>query len=153
MDTKTVFYYLPALDHKGAKAPGDLQVPRPNREGQLKSPFPADMRCADVVKKMEEMYPLSFPDRHAQPKKAAADVSASPAEPALSGAALDETVEAWLADTGCGHDLVSKGDVAVLKKILKRAKVPLTFNTANGSTDATQVATFVVDELGGGGTY
>ena len=45
-----------------------------------------------------------------------------------------ELIKSWLIDTGCGHDLVSRKD---LKKL---ALSPLTFNTANGKTTATQQA-------------
>ena len=43
------------------------------------------------------------------------------------------SVNAWLADTGCGHDLVSEKDVKAMAKSIRRAKEPIVFSTANGA--------------------
>ena len=40
----------------------------------------------------------------------------------------------WLVDTGCGYDLVSKREVALMKRFVEKAKHTITFHTANGPT-------------------
>ncbi|MFM7982939.1 MAG: hypothetical protein ACKPKO_26805, partial [Candidatus Fonsibacter sp.] len=41
-------------------------------------------------------------------------------------------VNDWLIDTVCGHDLLSKQEVAHYKKFIHKAKSPTVFHTANG---------------------
>ena len=57
------------------------------------------------------------------------------------------TVRLWLADTGCGHDLVSIREVGELKKLAFRAAKVMVFNTANGPVRATMVISFFVKEF------
>jgi hypothetical protein len=40
-------------------------------------------------------------------------------------------VKEWLVDTGCGYDLVSKRETGLIKRFVSKAKVPITFHTAN----------------------
>ncbi|MFM7985455.1 MAG: hypothetical protein ACKPKO_39685, partial [Candidatus Fonsibacter sp.] len=56
-------------------------------------------------------------------------------------------VREWLIDTGCGHDLLSKHEVAPYKEFVQKAKSPVVFNTANGSTTTNSVAKIHVKEL------
>ena len=53
-----------------------------------------------------------------------------------------------LIDTGCGHDLVGKRDVAQLRKFVHPAVEPLFLKTANGSTDANEVIDVTVEGFG-----
>ena len=57
-------------------------------------------------------------------------------------------VKHWLADTGCGCDLVSQKHAARISDQIKASKPPLTFSTANGATDATEDICLKLDELG-----
>ena len=50
-------------------------------------------------------------------------------------------------DTGCGHDLVGRREVAALKAVFKRANIPITFVTASGSTPATEYLQLHIGEL------
>ena len=43
------------------------------------------------------------------------------------------TVTEWLADTGCGHDLIQESDIVGLEGFVRSADVPLQFRTANGA--------------------
>eukprot|EP00974_Lingulodinium_polyedra_P083503 8083739-Lingulodinium_polyedra.AAC.1 len=65
---------------------------------------------------------------------------ASPGTPAL-------ILKMWLIDTGCGHDLVTKGDAQKMKRFIKRASQPMSFNTANGITHVDEVLKVDVDEF------
>ena len=58
------------------------------------------------------------------------------------------SVELWLVDTGCGHDLISKADIAKLKKFIRQAERPITFITANGQTYANEVVDVFLQEFG-----
>ena len=40
-------------------------------------------------------------------------------------------VKMWLVDTGCGYDLVSRRETTLIKRFVSKAKVPITFHTAN----------------------
>eukprot|EP00974_Lingulodinium_polyedra_P105168 10182887-Lingulodinium_polyedra.AAC.1 len=53
----------------------------------------------------------------------------------------------WLIDTGCGHDLVTKADAQKMKKFIRKASPPMSFNTANGITHAEKVLKVDVDEF------
>ena len=53
----------------------------------------------------------------------------------------------WLVDTGCGYDLVSKRKTGMIKRIVSKAKVPITFHTANGATRTENIASIHVREL------
>eukprot|EP00974_Lingulodinium_polyedra_P006148 581402-Lingulodinium_polyedra.AAC.1 len=48
-------------------------------------------------------------------------------------------VRLWLIDAGCGHDLVTKSEAQKMKEFVRRASVPMSFNTANGLTHADEV--------------
>ena len=56
-------------------------------------------------------------------------------------------VKMWLVDTGCGYDLVSKREVALMKRFAIKAKHTITFHTANGPTVTENVANVYVKEL------
>ena len=56
-------------------------------------------------------------------------------------------VKYWLADTGCGYDLASRKHVLKLTERIKSIDNPITFNTANGNTDASEDIMLRVDEL------
>ncbi|MFM7980982.1 MAG: hypothetical protein ACKPKO_16865, partial [Candidatus Fonsibacter sp.] len=49
-------------------------------------------------------------------------------------------VREWLIDTGYGHDLLSKHDVAPYADFVQKAKSLVVFHTANGSTTTHNVA-------------
>ena len=76
--------------------------------------------------------------------------SASEPHPSSQAAAAkpEAKVDLWLVDTGCGHDLISESDVLKLKKWVKKAKFPITFITANGTTHADKVVELFVKEFG-----
>ena len=57
-------------------------------------------------------------------------------------------VKMWLVDTGCGYDLVSRREVALMKRFLNKAEHIFTFHTANGPTVTEDVANLHVKELG-----
>ena len=56
-------------------------------------------------------------------------------------------VRYWLADTGCGHDLVSRTHVRHVADRIKASNNPIKFNTANCNTDASEDILLRVDEL------
>ena len=56
-------------------------------------------------------------------------------------------VKMWLVDTGCGYDLVSKRETAMIKRFVSKAKVPITFHTANGPTRTENIANIHAREL------
>ena len=56
-------------------------------------------------------------------------------------------VKMWLVDTGCGYDLVSKREVALMKRFVNKAKHTFTFHTANGPGVTEYVAHVYVKEL------
>ena len=58
-----------------------------------------------------------------------------------------DVVKEWLIDTGCGNDLLSKRDVASVKEYVRKAKRPVVFHTANGSTTTNSVAWIHISEL------
>ncbi len=58
-----------------------------------------------------------------------------------------ELIKSWLIDTGCGHDLVNRKDLKKIAAKLMLSLTPLTFNTANGKTKATQQAQLYCKEL------
>ena len=53
----------------------------------------------------------------------------------------------WLVDTGCGYDLVSKREVALMKRFVEKATHTITFHTVNGPTVTEDVANVYVKEL------
>ena len=53
----------------------------------------------------------------------------------------------WLVDTGCGYDLVSQRETALINRFVNKAKVPITFHTASGPTRTDNVANSYVKEL------
>ena len=57
------------------------------------------------------------------------------------------TIKIWLVDTGCGHDLIGKTEVASSGGVCRPAKESLTFNTANGKTIALEQASYQSAEL------
>jgi hypothetical protein len=56
-------------------------------------------------------------------------------------------VKEWLVDTGCGYDLVSQNEIGLIKRFVSKAKVPITFHTANGPTRTENIASIHVREL------
>ena len=56
-------------------------------------------------------------------------------------------VKMWLVDTGCGYDIVSKREVALTKRFVNKAKLTITFHTANGPTVTENMAYIYVKEL------
>jgi len=56
-------------------------------------------------------------------------------------------VKEWLVDTGCGYDLVSQRETGLIKRFVSKAKVPITFHTANGPTRTENIANIHVREL------
>ena len=46
------------------------------------------------------------------------------------------TIYEWLIDTGCGHDLVEKSDVAALASLFRPAPERVVFDTAGGEVPA-----------------
>ena len=56
-------------------------------------------------------------------------------------------VKMWRVDTGCGYDLVSKREVALMRRFIGKAKHAITFYTANGPTITEDVANIYVHEL------
>jgi hypothetical protein len=56
-------------------------------------------------------------------------------------------VKYWLTDTGCGYDLVSQKHVRKIEDRIKKSKNPLTFNTANGATEAEDDILLRLNEL------
>ena len=75
-----------------------------------------------------------------------------PARPVLNGkvyelpwyvaAPAEGTIKIWLIDTGCGHDLIGKTEVASSGGVCRPAKESLTSNTANGKTFALEQASY-----------
>ena len=53
----------------------------------------------------------------------------------------------WLVNTGCGYDLVSKREVALMKRFVEKAMHTITFHTANGPTVTENVANVYVKDL------
>ena len=62
-------------------------------------------------------------------------------------APAEGTINIWLVDTGCGHDLIGKNEVASSGGVCRPAKESLTFNTANGKTIALEQAAYKSAEL------
>ena len=56
-------------------------------------------------------------------------------------------IKRWLVDSGCWHDLLSRNEVPERGECIRKAKIPITFDTANGSTRTTEVADIYVKEL------
>ena len=67
---------------------------------------------------------------------------------AASATLRDKPLELWLADTGCGHDLVGSRDAKEAKLKLEVSDSPMKFQTANGETPGNMVAPFTLTELG-----
>ena len=57
-------------------------------------------------------------------------------------------VKLWLIDTGCGHDLVARRELKALRRLIREAKIPLNFFTANGEVPANEAIDLFVRELG-----
>ena len=55
-------------------------------------------------------------------------------------------VKMWLVDTGCGYDLVSQREVALMKRFVEKAKRTITFHIANGPTVTEDVANVYVKD-------
>ena len=53
----------------------------------------------------------------------------------------------WLVDTGCGHDLISAANVKLSGGETERLEHAFIFQTANGDTPSTHVATIFLSEL------
>ena len=47
-------------------------------------------------------------------------------------------VKLWLQDTGCGHDLVAKNEVSVLRDLFRKEDEDIIFSTASGKTPQIQ---------------
>ena len=65
---------------------------------------------------------------------------------AVKGKRPTASVKYWLADTGCGYDLVAKRHVAKFTNKTKQSDNPIMFNTANGNTQATTDILMRVEE-------
>ena len=65
-----------------------------------------------------------------------------------SKAPVNQKVDRWLVDTGCGYDLVSKEHTASIRRWVRKAVHPRTFQTANGVTTTEKVARMTVGEFG-----
>ena len=59
----------------------------------------------------------------------------------------EASVDLWLVDTGCGNDLISKTVVRGLRRFVRKAAKPITFITANGKTQATEIINLSVNEF------
>ena len=57
-------------------------------------------------------------------------------------------VKMWLVDTGCGYDLVSKREVAFMKRFVEKAKRTITVHTANGPMVTEDVANVYCEGAG-----
>ena len=68
--------------------------------------------------------------------------------PGAAARADNHVIKLWLMDTGCGHDLVSKKELATAKHLIRSATMPLLFTTANGTTHANEAADLFVKEFG-----
>ena len=69
--------------------------------------------------------------------------------PAMQAAAVpDSQIHRWLIDTGCGYDLVGRREVAALKALFRKARIPITFQTASGTTPTTECLELHLEELG-----
>ncbi len=58
------------------------------------------------------------------------------------------SIDLWIMDTGCGHDLVSIQAIRNLVKLIQKARRANTLYTANDRTPATDVIDLFVKELG-----
>jgi hypothetical protein len=61
--------------------------------------------------------------------------------------ASKKAVKMWLIDTGCGHDLASRGEVSSLTRWIKSVPNGMVFHTANGPTQSNDVVDIPIDEL------
>ena len=59
-----------------------------------------------------------------------------------------DLIDKWLADTGCGNDLVGEREVAKVTHLYKEAAKTITFITANGETKTRTVIPLKVSKLG-----
>ena len=50
-----------------------------------------------------------------------------------------KNIERWIVDTGSGLDLVAYSDIVHVAQNMEEAKIPVNFNTANGSAPADMV--------------
>ena len=79
------------------------------------------------------------------------DTGSSSSSPGLNAAAArvlpTDVVKLWLMDTGCGHDLVSEGEISGHRPELRLANKPMVFNTAGGMAPASRVVDVKVKEL------
>ena len=66
---------------------------------------------------------------------------------AASATPKGKALELWLADTGCGHDLVGSREARDAKLKLKVSDNPMRFQTANGETLGNMVAPIRLDEI------
>ena len=48
---------------------------------------------------------------------------------------ISTTVKLWLADTGCGHDLVSEKVVFAMKRLIKHLEAPAHFMVIHSPID------------------
>ena len=72
----------------------------------------------------------------------------SRAQAARKAKARRSNVKLWLVDSGCGHDLISRGEVESSGLDCEDCQDHVRFSTANGSATARQVAPLFIDELG-----
>ena len=66
---------------------------------------------------------------------------------AISCAVITSRVRKWLADTGCGHDLVDKDEIKGLTSYVFNSADPLRLFTANGETPANKQIRFKIPEI------
>ena len=60
----------------------------------------------------------------------------------------EHTIHLWLIDTGCGHDLVSRKEIAAVKDMVRKAQHTIILHTANGKVVARDAIDMFVKELG-----
>ena len=60
---------------------------------------------------------------------------------------VNNKIDRWLVDTGCGYDLVSQEHAASMKRWVRKAVRPRSFQTATGITTTDKVARMTVGEF------
>ena len=109
------------------------------------------MPLAKSFTKMKVVKPKVLRTKAQDEKKERAKARGPGANPASRKRNLDYAkcglVKIWPVDTRCGYDLVSKREVAVMKRFVEKAKHTITFHTANKPTVTEFVANVYVKDL------
>ena len=58
----------------------------------------------------------------------------------------EQVIQLWLIDTGCGHDLVSRRELAAVKDMVRKAQQTIILHTANGKVVARDAIDLFVKE-------